>query len=84
MKIWKVLRNTLFALTLSFLGTSAFAVDDLAFELDVTVAVDDALQWLRNTSAFTSSGILARRHPPVCSAHSAESCCFTQVSLTHE
>ncbi len=42
-------------------GSTALAVDDLAFETDVGAAIDDGLQYLRNQLVFTSTGSSQRQ-----------------------
>ena len=44
----------LLAITLGLGATSAKAVDDLAFEFDVSDAIDDGLDYLRNHGVFAS------------------------------
>jgi hypothetical protein len=55
-----LIRNAALALLFSVTGYSAYAVDDLAFETDVAAAIDDGLDYLRNTNAFTTGNGQAR------------------------
>ncbi|MGH0033647.1 MAG: thrombospondin type 3 repeat-containing protein [Myxococcota bacterium] len=50
------LAAVLLAVTMSLGASPALAVDDLAFETDVTDAIDDGLDYLKAQSVFTSAG----------------------------